>query len=142
MKELTAITISQWFKNGDHPNDKCKTITSKIAKETFLSEGSVVRYFRHPSIGSAEICKFCGNTMHNHGFIDYGNSGWNVCPGDYIIQTDAPSLTIYEYFPTKAIEEIWAGMKLSDSDIRYLSKRGKVPTTLSLEGSKSNELMH
>ncbi len=36
----------------------------------FFSEGKVVRYYRHPNIDGQTVCKHCGNTMHNHGWID------------------------------------------------------------------------
>lgn len=132
----------QWFRNGDHPGDKCNTLEISKAQKPLLSEGSVVRYYRHPSISGSDVCKFCSCTMHDHGFIDSGSSGWTVCPGDYIVQTDAPQLTINEYFPTKALSLITAGEKLTTRDISYLSKIGKVITTLTMTPKEPNEKLH
>jgi hypothetical protein len=88
------INATQWFKNGDHPEDKCETltatgkteeITGMKAGEQFLSEGKVVRYYRHPRVDGFDVCKNCGQTMHNHGWIDTRQGGHTVCPGDWII---------------------------------------------------------
>ena len=132
----------QWYRNGDHPNDNCKSIEPSRGGKPFLSEGQIVRYFRHPSIEGSVVCKFCSCTMHDHGFIDSGDSGWTVCPGDYIVQTDAPQLTINEYFPTKALSLITAGNTINNNDISYLSKIGKVSTTLTMTPRRLNETLH
>ncbi len=91
-KKPVVIEATQWFKNGDHPKDECVLLYSgdKGSKtacqpEPFLSEGKVVRYFRHPNIPGSQICSKCGKTMHEHGWIDTLEDGHNVCPGDWII---------------------------------------------------------
>ena len=63
------IEATQWFRNGDHPQDRCYYIDDK-SPDRFLSEGKVVRYFRHPDIPGKSICKHCGLSMHKHGWID------------------------------------------------------------------------
>lgn len=118
---FTVISIFKWLKNGDHPNDGDKN-----------TEGSIVRYFRHPSIKGNSACPFCGDIMHAHGFIDSGESGWVVCPGDYIVQTSAEYFSKEEYFPVKGLEYVMAGDTVSNSNISYLTRIGKVKTTLSL----------
>jgi hypothetical protein len=92
VKLTFIIEAHQWFKNGDHPDDKCVPIvaTGKVedgfkAGEIFQSEGKVVRYFRHPQIDGRSICDKCGKTMHDHGWIDSSGGGQNVCPGDWVI---------------------------------------------------------
>jgi len=54
-KRPVVIESTQWFKNGDHPQDNCIMIYPKDGGITkpFLSEGKVVRYFRHPEIPGA-----------------------------------------------------------------------------------------
>ncbi len=102
------IKATQWFKNGDHPNDNCKTITWSDGKKE-LTEGKVIRYYRHPDFNGKTKCKICGDFMHNHGRIDdiegnYNASPWidkieggyTICPSDWII-TD----TNGKYYPCK-----------------------------------------
>ena len=83
-KKPVVIEANKWFKNGDHPDDDCKTFVGSDGKP-FQGEGKVVRYYRHPGIPGTNVCEQCGNTMHNHGWIDTLEGGHNVCPGDWII---------------------------------------------------------
>ena len=96
-KKPVVIEAIQWFKNGDHPEDKSVLIQpTEGDRELFLSEGKVVRYFRHPNIPGSQICSKCGKTMHEHGWIDTLEDGHNVCPGDWIIKGVKG-----EYYPCK-----------------------------------------
>src|SRR5689334_10745466 len=81
-KRPVVIEASQWFKNGDHPQDDCHTIDTN---PPFLSEGRVVRYFRRPDVSGHKECQHCGQIMHVHGWIDTKEGGHIVCPGDWII---------------------------------------------------------
>lgn len=86
-KKPIVIEATQWFKNGDHPDDACTPITASDG-ESFLSEGRVVRYYRHPEVPGTSACISsvpCGRIMHDHGWIDTPEGGHNVCPGDWII---------------------------------------------------------
>lgn len=94
-KKPIVVEATQWFKNGDHPNDYTeerdgyengilRTFSGAEAKENEW-EGGVVRYFRRPDVPSYRICKHCGNHMHIHGWIDTKEGGHIVCPGDFII---------------------------------------------------------
>jgi len=100
-----AVTANQWFRNGDHPQDNCRVIapTRPGITESFLSEGEVVRYFRHPDIsGDSQCPQECGATMHHHGWLDQGITGRTVCPGDVVIGLPRPSLGgEVAYFPLK-----------------------------------------
>ena len=81
-----VIEATQWFKNGDHPLDSCHTITPVPGDGApFLSEGKVVRYYRHPDVPSTMLCEQCGRPHHIHGWIDTLEQGHRVCPGDWII---------------------------------------------------------
>ena len=85
-KKVITINATQWFKNGDHPEDdifRPFEDTGEIPKEP--REGKIVRYFRHPNILGNTLCSKCGQEMHIHGWIDTLEDGHNVCPGDFII---------------------------------------------------------
>lgn len=73
-KKPVIIEATQWWKNGDHPEDGGSGF-----------EGKVVHYFRHPGIADTSICPECNLIMHKHGFIDTLEGGYRVCPGDWII---------------------------------------------------------
>lgn len=83
-KKPVVIEATQWFKNGDHPEDG-KTEYIGESGGSFLCEGKVVRYFRHPTMGGTRVCNKCPKTMHDHGWIDTHEGGHIVCPGDWII---------------------------------------------------------
>lgn len=84
-KKPVVIEASRWLKNGDHPDDhRTKDL---VLPDGSISEGQVVRYFRHPApdkAGHVE-CGYCGVRMHDHGWIDTMEGGHVVCPGDWII---------------------------------------------------------
>jgi hypothetical protein len=84
-KKPVVIEATQWFKNGDHPQDDCYLVVQPRGKPAFLSEGKVVRYYRTPDLDGQAVCKHCGDIMHNHGWIDTLEGGHIVCPGDWII---------------------------------------------------------
>ena len=79
-----VVDATQWFKNGDHPNDYPALMHDKEARE-HGGEGDVVRYFRDPTSAGNAICERCNNRMHDHGWIDTFEGGHIVCVGDFII---------------------------------------------------------
>jgi hypothetical protein len=93
--KLPPVEAAQWFKNGDHPEDYVGDTQGFDHGEVrnFPGderrargwEGNVVRYFRHPDIDGATPCEACGAIMHDHGWIDQGEYGRTVCPGDWVI---------------------------------------------------------
>lgn len=83
-KKPVVIEASQWFKNGQHPEDGHETFKDGEFKGE-LYEGKVVRYYRHPKVDSDAKCQHCNETMHYHGWIDTLEGGHNVCPADWII---------------------------------------------------------
>lgn len=105
-KKPVVVDASQWFKNGDHPDDykEERPFTEDghfcMKPGSFFSErgweGGVVRYFRRPDIPDQSPCPTCKSTMHDHGWIDTAEGGHTVCPGDWII-TGIKG----EYYPCK-----------------------------------------
>lgn len=83
-KKPVVIEAEQWFKNGDHSDDNCKMFDA--GNGPFKGEGKIVRYYRHPDISGQARCKYCGEIMHLHGWIDTVEGGHIVCPGDWIIK--------------------------------------------------------
>ena len=77
-KKPVVIDATQWFRNGDHPDDFA-------ADRSCMEEGGVVRYFRRPDVRGEEVCPTCDHIMHYHGWIDTLEGGHIVCPGDWII---------------------------------------------------------
>lgn len=73
-KKPIVIEATQWFKNGDHPEDGAA-----------YTEGDVVRYYRIPEGDGKLECEHCAKAMHVHGWIDTLEGGHIVCPGDWII---------------------------------------------------------
>jgi len=84
-KKPVVIEATQWFKNGDHPEDNIEMIFDGEGVGYFNSEGKIVRYFRRPDVPGDRKCEKCGNDMHRHGWIDTLEGGHIVCPGDYVI---------------------------------------------------------
>ena len=84
-KKPVVIEATQWFKNGDHPEDGRETFTSPDFPEPTLCEGKVVRYFCHPGVDGSRACEHCGLTVHVHGWIDTKEGGHIVCPSDWVI---------------------------------------------------------
>ena len=83
-KKPVEVDATQWFKNGDHPTDDSLWCGGEgIGWQ--IREGKIVRYYRHPKDDGERVCEKCGNTMHDHGWIDTLEGGHIVCPGDFII---------------------------------------------------------
>ena len=97
-KKPIVIEATQWFKNGDHPQDHTRDregleggqvrVFTGAARKAKGWEGDVVRFFRRPDVPGETPCTSsipCGHTMHEHGWIDTPEGGHIVCPGDWII---------------------------------------------------------
>jgi len=94
-KKPVVIEATQWFENGDHPEDysqdmqglengELRTFTG-AERQAKKWEGAVVRYYRRPDIPGGSFCDQCGKRHHVHGWIDTLEEGHRVCPGDWII---------------------------------------------------------
>ena len=94
-KKPVVIDATQWFVNGDHPNDGDE-VFEEGEFEGDLLEGDLVRYYRTPDLDGQVQCKHCASLMHYHGWIDTLEGGHIVCPGDWII-TGIEG----EYYPCK-----------------------------------------
>jgi len=87
-KKPVEVEAQQWWRNGDHPLDYTENNDGQNSPEYRRREGwegEIVRYFRHPDVPGDKVCKYCGNIMHDHGWIDTMEGGHIVCPSDYII---------------------------------------------------------
>lgn len=88
-KKPVVIEATQWFKNGDHPQDNVmRPFEDSGEPPTTPREGSIVRYFRHPGMDSESLCKECGRSINEHGWLDTqeGKDGaQRVCPGNWVI---------------------------------------------------------
>lgn len=110
-KRPVVIDAEQWFKSGDHSQDRVGELLIDWVKAVELKpellneagelvsddapeaafyerrEGAVVRYFRRPEPEYRGALKHsqCGHDWHSHGWIDALEGGHTVCPGDWII---------------------------------------------------------
>ena len=84
-KKPVVIEATQWFKNGDHPEDGTETFEEGEYKGQLL-EGKIVRYYRTPDLDGQNTCNKCGKTMHYHGWVETLEGGHIVCVGDWIIK--------------------------------------------------------
>ena len=83
-KKPVEVDATQWFKNGDHPEDESNCL-QVMPGEAHLVEGKIVRYYRNPEDDGQRQCEHCGEIMHVHGWIETLEGGHIVCPGDWII---------------------------------------------------------
>lgn len=85
-KKPIVIEATQWFKNGDHPEDDCyRPFEDTGIIPNMQREGNIVRYYRHPRIDGQIVCDECKALMHDHGWIDTLEGGHIVCVGDWVI---------------------------------------------------------
>lgn len=84
-KKPVVIEATQWFKNGDHPEDKSTKLRIVDGNANLCTEGLIVRYFRRPDVPDEAACEKCKKTFYRHGWIDTLEGGHIVCPGDWII---------------------------------------------------------
>lgn len=83
-KKPVLTEATQWFKNGDHPQDESEPLP-KADGAPRLSEGKVVKYFQSLKIPGGRFCQECGNAMQKHGILHGLNGEEIVHPGDYIV---------------------------------------------------------
>ena len=75
VKKPVVIEATQWFKNGDHPQDGPSD-----------KEGKIVRYYRIQDLeGGEDKCMLCRKIKKSHGWVDTLEGGHIVCPEDWII---------------------------------------------------------
>lgn len=84
IKRPIVLESYQWFKNGDHPEDKVVPVAGPRGK-LWYSEGKLVKWFKVKDELSLNECKHCGNIMKQHGWIDTLEGGHIVCPSDWIM---------------------------------------------------------
>ena len=129
VEPLTIITMCKWEENGDHPLDGSDVVVDSKGRE-YRSEGNIVRRYRHPQIDGKSSCQYCGKKMCYHGWIDVGHDGWTVCPGDFIVTTDALKGTKASIFPVRCLVEAMVGNKINTTDVTQLTRINKTSTKL------------
>ena len=86
--DLDLDVAHRWWKNGDHPDDNVRLIDIEADDGTlidFLTEGEVVRRYRHPDVDGTDLCLICAQAWDVHGWIDEGGEGITVHPGDWVV---------------------------------------------------------
>jgi hypothetical protein len=90
-KKPVVIEATQWFKNGDHPQDhdpigiKNPTRMDREKYHEYLGhEGKIVKYYN--TLTAQDKCKHCNKRYAQHGWIGTLEGGHIVCPGDWIIK--------------------------------------------------------
>jgi len=104
-RKTAKVTAVRWFKNGDHPEDYSVLAEQASPPRQFprdalhdsydsltiskeldqLTEGLVVRRFRHPDISGRTTCLYCYRFLNLHGWVDTPGGNHLVCPGDWVI---------------------------------------------------------
>lgn len=135
-KKPIVIEATQWFKNGDHPEDGNEVFPEKntpglpstfsphysgvFAGERF--EGKVVRYFRRPDVPGDLLCEHCDERMAIHGWIDTLGFGHIVCPGDWVITgfqgeryPCKPDIFAVTYEPVERLPEKTGGSAMAEA---------------------------
>lgn len=104
------VNAARWFKNGDHPDDDIYRPFEDTGRVPLMPrEGLVVRYYRSPDIPGSRKCEKCGCAMHNHGWIDQGERGVTVCPGDWVVRDNGTYSAISDERFSKICTQYRAG---------------------------------
>ena len=82
-KKPVVIEATQWFRNGDHPDDFSDRDNADSSPPA--REGMVVKRYRRPDKPGSSRCETCSYTFNDHGWIETLEGGHIVCPGDFII---------------------------------------------------------
>ena len=103
-KKPIVIEATQWFQNGDHPEDGVSRV-----------EGKVVRRYRNPDLNDKTKCLHCKKPFHAHGWIDTLEGGHIVCPGHWIV-TGVKG----EHYPVKP-DIFWDTYELEEIPLNIIS---------------------
>jgi hypothetical protein len=86
-KKPVLTEATQWFQNGDHPQDNTHPI-NRTSESGRMSEGEIVGFFRSLNIPGGRFCTECGKIMQEHGMMNRDTAVTEdaiVHPGDYIV---------------------------------------------------------
>ena len=96
-KKPVVVEAEQWFE-VTYDREAGHGITPGDMPIYHLGVGS----YRTPDLVGQDKCKFCGDIMHNHGWIDTIQGGHTVCPGDWIITDNRVDVDFHGYcYPCK-----------------------------------------
>jgi hypothetical protein len=111
-KRPALLEATQWFRNGDHPQDEITLIDTPDGPSR-ASEGKVVRFWRSLNIPGDRACEHCGNPMRLHGELT-NRAEEVVCPGDYIVTKGGQRYKMSARDFEAMYEPYWETKELSD----------------------------
>ena len=148
-KVPVVVEATQWFKNGDHPQDfsgpragyengVLRTYTGDYARARDW-EGAVVRRYNRPDCPRSAFCSFCGFETGDHGWLENREGGHRVCPGDWIItgpedqyQLCKPSVFARAYVSVEEKGEVAHSLTARGSGLWLNLEDGTVKTSINL----------
>lgn len=108
------VEAHRWFQNGDHPQDNYKPPSIK--------EGELVRRYRHPYVSGNTTCSKCEYLMHDHGWIDCGEDGITVCPGNWVLtMKDGKYYVTTDKVYNIIKEEVPENLRIVSNHIKYIN---------------------
>lgn len=116
-KKPALTEATQWFVNGDHPQDASTLIDGPDGSQR-STEGKLVRYFQRINIPGQRYCTICGNVMEKHGLLEGLNGEETVCPGDYIVTDQKGRHYVVKRVEFEAQFEPYAETPMSDQLIQ------------------------
>jgi hypothetical protein len=122
----STVEATQWFKNGDHPDDATEMFTGSDGKP-FEGEGHVVRYYRNPEDSGERMCERCGHSMHEHGWIDQDSDGITVCPGNWVISLSDGAYAVYTSDVFERSYDVGTGKEDNSTSLLVLVEGGSLP---------------
>lgn len=111
VKNIDKETLHEayrWFRNGDHPKDKCEMVNDVAIP--YLSDGMIVRRTRFHE-NASQVCPICKFHLYKHGdIINATGAHQVVCPGDWVVETTLDGephfISVSQPIFTKVYEEV------------------------------------
>lgn len=104
---VKELIVNQWFKNGDHPDDR--TVNR-------LNDGKVVGRILEINKNINKICPLCKHRGKDHGRLNNSIDGERlVCPGDYIETIKESTKVFYRLHKKKIFERYFTTEPLDET---------------------------
>ena len=96
-EKVTTVEAVQWFKVGDHPNDRLGEVLAHPHMVGDVKRGAESAYIKpyqtSKNLGGKRDT-LCGEAWRDHGLLDSNGIKIVVCPGDWIVtEEDGRSYT-------------------------------------------------